>query len=202
MPASHTSSNQSSCSGAAPERDSCQSSAGNHIATHPREDPMKTTRSLRLGVALLALAAGSLCTFARAQPINPPPWPAEPVVGVWLPEITLRDCASGTALEVFRGMSVLHYGGTLSETNTSPPGTRGPGFGTWQRLGANSYASQFRFLRYFPDGNLAGATVIRRQFTLSADGQQQVGSSQIEIQIPGGFVVATACATDVTVRFQ
>lgn len=146
-------------------------------------------------LALLALAA---CAHAFAQPPVQPPWSVDPVVGVWTPSVTLRDCGSGAVLGLVRGLTVFHHGGTLSETTTSPPATRGPGVGTWARQG-DGYVSTFRFVRYLPDGSSAGITVIRRQFSIHADGTQ-TGLSRLELQDPAGNVVATACATDLTTR--
>jgi hypothetical protein len=164
-----------------------------------RPAPQPGPRAIpRLTLALLALAA---CAPGFAQPAQQPPWAVDPAVGVWIPEITQRDCASGAPLAVFKGFSVLHHGGTLSETNTSPPASRGPGWGTWERHG-DGYRSVFRFMRYFPDGNLAGYTVVRRTFTLAADGNSLTGVSRLEIQDPAGNLLGTGCATDVTVRFQ
>lgn len=148
-----------------------------------------------LALALLALAAG---TQAQARPAQQPPWSVDPVVGVWSPSVTLRDCNTGTVLAVVKGLTALHHGGTLSETTTSPPASRGPGVGTWQRQG-DGYVSTFRFVRYLPDGSFAGITVIRRQFALNADGTQ-TGESLLELQNPAGAVVSTACASDVTTR--
>lgn len=162
--------------------------------TTPRPMP-RAIPCTRLALALLALAASS---HAFAGPAQQPPWSVDPVVGVWSPSVTLRDCASGTVIGQVKGLSVLHHGGTLSETTASPPASRGPGVGTWQRQG-DGYVSAFRFVRYLPDGSFAGITVIRRQFTLNGDGTQ-TGESRLELQDPAGTVVATACASDVTTR--
>lgn len=163
---------------------------------------MRPTRLLHSALALLTLAAGpALAGGGHGHDHHRAPWAVDPVVGVWIAEVTQRDCSTGTPLVSFKGMSVLHHGGTLSETNATPPAGRGPAWGTWERH-RNQYRASFRFMRYFPDGNLAGFTVVRREFTLSADGNSLSGVARFEIQDPAGHVIATGCATDVTTRFQ
>jgi hypothetical protein len=157
--------------------------------------------SRRAALAAFAIGGAVLAGPVAATSVAPP-FAVDPVVGVWIPTITVRNCATGDPGEVFGGMSVLHHGGTLSETNTSPPATRGPGWGTWARAAGGGYTSLFRFLRYNVDGSLAGYTVIRRQFTLSADGSQAAGQSRFEIQLPNGFVVFEGCTTDVAMRLR
>ena len=155
---------------------------------------MKTRNHLVATAIVALLAPGTLLADQRGVLVDP-------VVGVWIPEVTQRDCASGAPLAVFKGFSVLHHGGTLSETNPSPPSTRGPGFGTWER-DRTGYRMKFRFIRYYPDGNLAGYVVVRRTFTLSQDRNTTTGESQTEIQDPAGTVLFTNCATDVATRLQ
>ena len=161
-------------------------------------------RRLAFVCAALALVGGACTATASdlAATGGQAAWAVDPAVGVWIPTVTQRDCTSGQPLAVFGGMSVLHHGGTLSETNASPPSTRGPAWGTWERTGPRQYRSQWRFLRYDPDGSFAGTTVVRRQFTLSGSGEEATGQSQFDIVLPNGVVVFTGCATDVAVRFR
>lgn len=123
------------------------------------------------------------------------------LVGVWLATVTQRDCASGTPLATFKGQQVFHAGGTLTDTNSAPPNTRGPGMGVWQRQG-HGYQSKFRFARYFPDGNLAGYSVVTRHIAWGADRDNVVGTTSIELLDPAGTVVGRGCASDVAVRFE
>jgi hypothetical protein len=157
---------------------------------------VRAARFTPAALAALLVAAG---TPATAQPLVQPPWTPDPVVGVWIAEVTQRDCASGTPIVTFRGMSVLHHGGTLSETNESPPTSRGPAWGRWVREG-EQYSARFRFARYAPDGTLVGYTRVQRHFTMAADGQTLNGSARFEIQDPAGNTFAVGCATDITRR--
>jgi hypothetical protein len=140
-------------------------------------------------VATLLLGLGSA---ARA---------ADPIVGVWIADAARVDCNSGAVLASFKGMQVFHHGGTLTDTNSAAPTTRGPGFGTWWRDGEH-YVARFRFARYFPDGNLDGYTVVTRTAVLGDGGDMAMATSTIEIRNASDFVVARACARDTAQRLQ
>lgn len=126
---------------------------------------------------------------------------ADPVEGFWEAVITVRDCTSGATILTARGQQVLHRGGTLSDTNASPPTTRGVGFGTWRRDATSAgYTARFRFNRYNPDGSLAGTQRVTRMFTLSADGNTQTSTNTSQVLDAGGNVLQNACAGDVSTR--
>jgi hypothetical protein len=126
---------------------------------------------------------------------------ADPVEGAWEAVITVRDCSTGAAVLTARGQQVLHRGGTLTDTNASPPATRGVGFGTWRRDGAGAgYTARFRFNRYNPDGTLAGTQRVTRVFTLSADGKTQTSTNASQTLDAAGAVLQNGCAGDVSTR--
>jgi hypothetical protein len=152
-------------------------------------------------VVTAAIAASVLSPSANAQralrPFDP-----DPFVGVWLHDAARVDCASGTVLVRFKAMQMIHHGGTLSDTNNSPPTSRGPGFGVWERTGENHYAIELRYARYFADGNLDGYTVVRGNTVLAPDGNSLTNSSQVEIRDASDALVATACARTTGTRFE
>lgn len=70
-----------------------------------------------------------------------------------------------------RGMNQFHLGGTLTETGSPPPSTRGPGYGVWRFDRTNQrYEARMQFLRYLPDGSFDSVTDVHREIRLSADG--------------------------------
>lgn len=151
-------------------------------------------------LATLSLAA---LAGAHADPGGVVPWAPDPLVGVWIADAVRRDCASGNVISPpFKGLQVYHHGGTLTDTNSNPPGTRGPGFGFWGRDSDNRYTAKFRFARYLADGNLDGYTVVTRSITLSVDGNSATGSSRVELRNASDFTFATVCASDTAVRLQ
>jgi hypothetical protein len=161
---------------------------------------MKTVSST--AVAALATVAVAASIFSPSVHANGERHASDsdPFVGVWLHDAARVDCTSGTVLLRFKAMQMIHQGGTLSDTNSTPPTTRGPGFGVWERTGERRYEIKFRYARYFPDGNLDGYTVVSGKTLLSHDGNSVTNSSRVEIRDATDFLVATACASTTGTR--
>lgn len=150
-------------------------------------------------VVTAAVAAAILSPSANANAEHHE-FDPDPFVGVWLHDAARVDCASGTVLLRFKAMQMIHHGGTLSDTNSAGPTTRGPGFGVWERTGEHRYEIKFRYARYFPDGNLDGYTVVSGKTLLAHDGNSLANSSRVEIRDASDFLVATACASTTGTR--
>jgi hypothetical protein len=161
---------------------------------------MQTLSIASKAATAIALAALSLAPLANAH--NGQHQPDDPFVGVWLHDAARVDCTSGTVLLRFKAMQMIHDGGTLSDTNSAGPTTRGPGFGVWDRAGERRYTIKFRYARYFPDGNLDGYTVVRGTTVLGHDGGSVTNNSRVEIRDASDALVATACAQTTGTRFQ
>jgi hypothetical protein len=127
---------------------------------------------------------------------------ADPIEGVWDAEVTVRNCSTEAIISTFRGVNMMHRGGTVSDTNSAAPATRGPGFGHWSRNADGSYAVKFRFYRYNADGSLAGVSVVSSVRTLQADGGAYEGVTRAEFRDLNGAVLQTVCVTDVGTRFR
>jgi hypothetical protein len=119
---------------------------------------MNQSRSLKYATLVSLTAASTMLLIqacgggAVAQSTD-----ADPVEGSWEAVITVRDCTTSATILTAKGQQVLHRGGTVTDTNASPPTARGVGFGTWRReVAGASYTVRFRFNRYNPDGTLAG----------------------------------------------
>jgi hypothetical protein len=113
---------------------------------------------------------------------------ADPVEGVWESTVTIRDCATAAPLRAFKGLSVLHRGGTASATNSNPPASAGPAFGTWRATAtAGSYSATFRLFRF--DGSFAGAQNLTRTLKLEADRNTMTGTISAELLDPNNNVV-------------
>lgn len=126
---------------------------------------------------------------------------ADPMEGVWESAVTARNCTTGEAVGTFRGAQVFHRGGTLTDTNSNPATSRGPGFGTWSRTGSG-YTATFRFYRYNADGSLAGTVRVTRVMTLSGGGNTVNSTNTHQVLGLDGAVQQTGCATDVSTRFS
>ena len=163
---------------------------------------MTQSKSLK-SVALVAVTAAATLLLiqacgdgAVAQATD-----ADPAEGFWEAVITVRDCTTNATILTARGQGVLHRGGTLTDTNASPPTTRGVGFGTWRRdATAQNYTARFRFNRYNPDGTFAGTQRVTRVFTLSADGNTQTSTNTSQTLDAAGTVLQNGCASDVSTR--
>jgi hypothetical protein len=121
--------------------------------------------------------------------------------GTWQSAVSVRDCASGAELRSFNGLSVFHHGGTASATNSLPPSSTSPAFGTWRRgADASSYAVTLRLFRYNLDGSFAGAQNLTRTVTLAADGKSLTGTLSIQILDPAENILQTSCGVETASR--
>ena len=124
---------------------------------------------------------------------------ADPVEGVWESTVTIRDCATAAPLRAFKGLSVLHRGGTASATNSNPPSSNGPAFGTWRATTAPATSTAaFRLFRFNADGSFAGAQNLTRTLKLESDGNTMTGTISAELLDPamqlegiGGGIAST-----------
>lgn len=128
--------------------------------------------------------------------------PANRIVGTWdYPQVNLFRCDTGQPLAQFRAASVFNAGGTMLDTNTTPPTTRSPAFGTWTfDLRSREYTVHMRLYRYKPDGSFAGTNQIRRVIKLSADGNQSSETTRSQILGPNDEVLFEACGEGDGVR--
>ena len=126
---------------------------------------------------------------------------ADPMEGVWESAVTARNCATGEAVGTFRGTQVFHRGGTLTDTNSTPPTLRGPGFGIWSRTDSG-YTAVFRFYRYNADGTLGGTVRVTRVMTLSPDANTVNSTNTAQMLGLDGVVQQNTCATDISTRFR
>lgn len=122
-----------------------------------------------------ALAAALALAFVQAQAATPSLAGSRApnrIVGTWeYPDVHVFHCISGQTLARFRAASLYHAGGTMLDTNSSPPGERGPAFGVWTYNPlTGEYVTRMRMYRYNPDGSLAGVNEVTRTARLSQDG--------------------------------
>ena len=122
---------------------------------------------------------------------------ANRIVGLWQSTIDLGPCAGGPRMNV-RGLNQFHAGGTLTETGSPPPTSRGPGYGVWRYDRASRrYDARMQFARFTPEGQFDGFTDIHRELTLSQDGN--VYNDQIVARLlnPDDSVRVALCGTAV-----
>jgi hypothetical protein len=88
------------------------------------------------------------------------------------------------------------------ETSSGLPTRRGPGLGTWQFLGGQSYSAVFRFFRFNPDGSFAGTRRVARTIELSDDSNQFTTTATDEIFDANDVLIQTGCATETATRLE
>ena len=162
-----------------------------------------TTSTSLTSVALIAITAAASSLLmqacgggAMAQAASD----ADPIEGVWESTITVKDCVSSAVLATFKGIAVMHRGGTLSADNSQSIITRGVAFGTWKRGTGNAYTANMVFMRFNPDTTLAGMQMVRRSFTLSVDGNSLTGTNAAQLIDTAGVVFRQACTSEVGTR--
>lgn len=125
---------------------------------------------------------------------------ADPFEGVWEGTVTIRDCTTSAVITTFQGSQVFHRGGTMSDTNSAPTATRGPGFGTWAKSGA-TYVVKFRFYTYDATTGVANGVVrTTRTVTPGAGGTTATSVNSSQIFDMSGALVRSVCGTDIGTR--
>ena len=92
---------------------------------------------------------------------------ADPIEGVWESEVTIKDCSTSAVLRNFKGVGLFQRGGALTADNSLPRATQGIALGNWRRGSGQAYTANARFLRFNPDGSLAGSQKLQRTVTLA-----------------------------------
>ncbi len=148
-----------------------------------------------LAALLIQACGGGSVAVAQTPPEN------DPIEGAWESSVTIRDCTSGNPLRSFKGLTVLHRGGTATATNNLPPAGNGPAVGTWKRNnGPTGYTATFRFYRFNADGSFAGAQKLSRNVTLAADGNALTGTISAQVLDAADNVLQEVCGTEAAVR--
>jgi hypothetical protein len=153
-----------------------------------------------------AIAAAAL-TMGLAGPLHAGDrhhWKhADGIEGVWLLDVTLRNCASGAPLfEPFPTINTYHEGGTMSEHGSRmPPAARNSGQGVWKQVARHRFTSRFLFQRFDPNGFYLGTQEVTRKMELSNDGETLEIDAKVKIVDASGAVLSQGCATEVGRRF-
>ena len=124
------------------------------------------------------------------------------LVGVWVNQVTLRNCQTGTPLGGFQTQNTFAKGGTHLET-VAPSIFRSYGNGLWKRKqGWNQYSLIQRFMRYDAAGAFIGSGVVRATITLDETGNNYTSTATNDFLDVNGNVIASGCATSAATRFS
>ena len=157
----------------------------------------KIFTSITLAIMAIAIALAMSRSTIRAQ--DPP---QRSLVGVWLTEVTRRNCDTGLPIGTSRIQVTFAEGGTFLET-IGPSAIRSPGNGIWKREhGWNEYSSAMRFMRYDGAGVFVGSGVVRAAITLDETGDHYTSTATNDVLDVNGNVIGSGCATSVSTRFS
>jgi len=167
-----------------------------------------TFTSITLAIMAIVIAFTMSRSTIRAQ--NPPVSVSgqsnegdEPsLVGVWVTQVTRRNCDTGEPIGTSRIQLTFAEGGTFLET-IGPSTIRSPGNGIWKREhGWNEYSSAQRFMRYDGAGVFVGSGVVRAAITLDETGNHYTSTATNDVLDVNGNVISSGCATSVSTRFS
>ena len=128
--------------------------------------------------------------------------PERSLVGVWLTQVTRRNCDTGEPIATNRTQLTFAEGGTFLET-IGPSTSRSPGNGIWKREhGWNEYSYALRFMRYDAAGVFVGSGVVRAALTLDETGDHYTATATNDVLDVNGNVIGSGCATSVSTRFS
>jgi len=123
------------------------------------------------------------------------------LVGVWVTEVTRRNCDTGAPIGTSRTQVTFAQGGTLLET-IGPSILRSPGNGIWKReQGWSEYSFALRFMRFDAAGVFVGSGIVRANITLDETGDNSTSTAANDVLDVNGNVIASGCATSVSTRF-
>ena len=128
--------------------------------------------------------------------------PERSLIGVWVTQVTRRNCDTGVPIATGQIQLTFAKGGTLLET-IGPSLVRSAGNGIWKREhGWKEYSYAVRFMRYDAAGAFVGSGVVRAALTLDEKGDHYTATATNEVLDVNGNVIGTGCATSVSTRFQ
>ena len=171
---------------------------------------MKTTFLKSIGgtaLALLVLVGGQLISVVGGQQISVSEKKDKghkpSLVGVWVTQVTRRNCETGEPIGTSQPQLTFAKGGTLLET-IAPSTVRGAGNGIWKREpGKNEYSYVLRFMRYDAAGGPpVGSGVIRTAIRLDENGNHYTSTATNDALDVNGNVISSGCATSVATRFS
>jgi hypothetical protein len=143
----------------------------------------KTGMKRKAGALVLAaavLSIGSVSQPARAQGES---GLRAPIEGTWILEVhRVTQNFTFTAFQSFTAGGVTLATGTADRT---PPPAISPLYGTWKRIGENSYATSLSFFIFDPAGNAVAMLQNYETFHLNAD-DEIVGAGEAYVCYPNG----------------
>ena len=166
-------------------------------------------RTMLSTITLAILASALAVAVSQARVIGQGQAPDRSLGGVWLVEITPRNCATGEPIPtaVTKALYTFHDDGTMSVSfvNNSFTLERTAAHGLWQRdLGWSEYSFKFiHYRRNVSTGACAGKQEGKGALVLAASGDEFTtdGGSQV-FDVDGNPVGTGGCSNSAGTRFK
>jgi hypothetical protein len=163
-----------------------------------------TLRNMKCGIIMTVVILMISVVPVTAQSVTAKDEaPERSLVGVWLTQVTRRNCDTGEPIGATNRIQLTFAeGGTFLET-IGPSIFRSPGNGIWKREhGWNEYSYALRFMRYDAAGVFIGSGVVRGGITLDETGDHYTATATNDVLDVNGNVIGSGCATSVSTRFS
>jgi hypothetical protein len=123
--------------------------------------------------------------------------------GTWDAQVTIRNCATGAAINTFASIGTFMQGGTsIGSTAGMPQSLRTPEHGVWSHLSGNTYFFKFKTFTFNAAGNSTGWTIVQHYANLDHGGDTYTSAGTAEFYAPNGNLLFTGCSSTTATRFQ
>ena len=148
--------------------------------------------------SILGGAALLICTLTPSSAMAG--GAGERIEGVWMSDVTIKDCSSGTIFATFHGLGTFIRGGALLQTNNMNPALASPSEGHWEYQGQGQYTASFQFFRFDSTGTWTGLQKVTRDIQLARDGTTFTSTIAFTTYDVNGNVIASGCGTEAASR--
>jgi hypothetical protein len=125
------------------------------------------------------------------------------LVGTWDATVTLRDCASGNAINTFASIASFNQGGTsIGSTAGLPQASRTPEHGVWRHVKGNLYAFKFKTFSFNPAGVAVTYTIVEHTIELDETANNYISYGTARFYLMNGTQVGQGCSDAVGIRFE
>ena len=125
------------------------------------------------------------------------------LVGTWDATVTIRDCATGNALNTFASIASFNQGGTtIGSTSGMPQSARTPEHGVWKHLKGNHYIFKFKSFNFNPAGVAVSYGIVTHEIELDETANSYVSYGTAQFFLMNGTQVGQGCSDAVGTRFS
>ena len=125
------------------------------------------------------------------------------LVGTWDAAVTIRDCASGSAMNTFASIASFNHGGTtIGSTSGMPQASRTPEHGVWRHIRGNVYAFKFKSFSFDPKGMATRYSIVEHTIELNETANNYVSYGTSRFFLMNGTQVGKGCSDAIGTRFE